>query len=32
MRHHTSSVGADLHLRIPRDTLHWTSAFLLNRS
>jgi hypothetical protein len=32
VRHHTSTVGADLHLRIPRDTLHWTSAFLVSRS
>jgi len=32
MRHHTGPVGRNLHPRIHRDTLHSTSAFLVNRS
>jgi hypothetical protein len=32
MRHHTGPVGADLHPRILRDTLHSTSAFLVSRN
>jgi len=32
VRHHTPTVRADLNLRILRDTLHSTSAFLVSRS